>query len=136
MPLNLVLRKYCFIYSKIKSMEIYMHNLNNITKTTLHMFLFPLPIYVFFTIHPHITRRTSRSLKQYALSNVLVFVFMIHLHIVFASRYHTSPPKGNLPRSSRRGLPKSSRSRRREVSKTAYQEVAGAACRDVARGCC
>jgi hypothetical protein len=32
MPLNLVLRKYCFIYSKIKSMEIYMHNLNNITK--------------------------------------------------------------------------------------------------------
>jgi hypothetical protein len=32
MPLNLVLRKYCFIYSKIKSLEIYMHNLNNITK--------------------------------------------------------------------------------------------------------
>jgi hypothetical protein len=32
MPLNLVLRKYCFIYSKIESLEIYMHNLNNITK--------------------------------------------------------------------------------------------------------
>jgi hypothetical protein len=27
-----VLRKYCFIYPKIKSMEIYMHNLNKITK--------------------------------------------------------------------------------------------------------
>jgi hypothetical protein len=32
MPLNLVLRKYCFIISYMKSTEIYMHNLNKITK--------------------------------------------------------------------------------------------------------